>query len=137
MVLDVDDRWQQGYFFGRVRRSVTGKEDVRTGDGGNGSDEFYDTEVAEELLAALHTAFPKVPLSSSAKECLSKREICRRAGGPNKLGQMVKRRKTLSAEAFYGAGTPKPALPGPSGAVRRITVGGRSMRSSNLESHTH
>jgi hypothetical protein len=67
-------------------------------------DAFYDTEVAEELLAALHSSFPKVQLSSSAKECLAKREMSRRSAGM-KLGEMVKRRKTLTAKAFYGAKT--------------------------------
>ncbi|KAE9139767.1 hypothetical protein PF010_g460 [Phytophthora fragariae] len=114
VVLDVDDAWQQGYFFGRVRRAESRAETLQTSDGDDDSEGFYDTEVAEELLAALHTAFPKVPLSGSAKECLAKREINRRAAGNNKLGHMVKRRKTLSAEAFYGAGTRKSTLPGSS-----------------------
>ncbi|KAF4036746.1 Herpesviridae UL52/UL70 DNA primase [Phytophthora infestans] len=103
VVLDVDDDSQQGYFFGRVRRVAlrpvaSGK--VRSED--QDKDTFYDTEVAEELLAALHTAFPKVQLSSSAKNCIAKREMSRCATGL-KLGEMVKRRKTLSAEAFYGS----------------------------------
>ncbi|POM62298.1 hypothetical protein PHPALM_28565 [Phytophthora palmivora] len=104
VVLDVDDKWQQGYFFGRVRRTLRGKIQQLTGQD-NGA--FYDTEVAEELLAALHTAFPKVQLSSSAKECLAKREMSHHVSG-TKLGEMVKRRKTLSAEAFYGSSTVKP-----------------------------
>ncbi|KAG6611597.1 DNA primase, UL52/UL70 type, Herpesviridae [Phytophthora cinnamomi] len=118
VVLDVDDTRQQGYFFGRVRRAVLRPEAIGeaapTDEEGSGSGAFYDTEVAEELLAALHTAFPRVPLSSSAKECLAKREMSRRSAGASKLGEMVKRRKTLSAEAFYGVRTLKSELPGPS-----------------------
>eukprot|EP00644_Phytophthora_capsici_P006249 jgi/Phyca11/569389/estExt2_Genewise1.C_PHYCAscaffold_320249 len=69
--------------------------------------------MAEELLAALHTAFPKVLLSASAKECLAKRNISRRPSGA-KLGGMVKRRKTLSAETFYGSNPVNPAGADPS-----------------------
>ncbi|GMF27903.1 unnamed protein product [Phytophthora fragariaefolia] len=87
---------------------------LQNDDSGDGSDAFYDTEVAEEFLAALHSAFPKVQLSSSAKDCLARREMSRRKAGANKLGKMVKRRKTLSAEVFYGVEPLKPTLPGSS-----------------------
>ncbi|GMF17130.1 unnamed protein product [Phytophthora lilii] len=108
VVVDVDDTRQQGYFFGRVRRAVIQAE-VDVKNDCQGTSAFYDTEVAEELLVALHTAFPKVNVSSSAKESLTKREMNRRTTG-TKLGEMVKRRKTLSAEAFYGSRVVKPTL---------------------------
>ncbi|RLN10174.1 hypothetical protein BBJ28_00007246 [Nothophytophthora sp. Chile5] len=122
VVLDVDETRQQGFFFGRVRRSV-----FQIGGGSSSStslqstggedDAFYDTEVAEELLATLHSAFPKVPMSSSAKECLAKRSTAARAsiGAGAGAGEMVKRRRTLSATAFYGSGPSKPDLSGSNG----------------------
>ncbi|KAL3674404.1 hypothetical protein V7S43_000358 [Phytophthora oleae] len=103
VVLDVDGKWQQGYFFGRIRRAAfdTGTDANAKQSNEQNVELFYDTDLAEELLVALHTAFPKVLLSISAKECLVKRERNRRLSGA-KLGGMAKRRKTLSAEAFYG-----------------------------------
>ncbi|KAG2847705.1 hypothetical protein PC116_g1849 [Phytophthora cactorum] len=118
VILDVDDKSQQGYLFGRVRRAALGSvtsDNALSDDQDN--DAFYDTEVAEELLAALHTAFPKVQVSSSAKDCLAKREMNRRATG-TKLGEMVKRRKTLSAEAFYGSNVAKSTVAAPSDGTR-------------------
>ncbi|ETN17373.1 hypothetical protein PPTG_05187 [Phytophthora nicotianae INRA-310] len=117
VVLDADDTSQQGYFFGRVRRATLGSQaSGKVLSDGQDYGAFYDTEVAEELLAALHAAFPKVQLSSSAKDCLAKREISRRATGV-KLGEMVKRRKTLSAEAFYGSNAVKSTVSGPSNGL--------------------
>ncbi|KAH7488358.1 hypothetical protein PRIC1_007526 [Phytophthora ramorum] len=110
VVLDAGDTQQQGYFFGRVRRAllrlISDGKLMQTGN--QDSDAFYDTELVEELLAALHTAFPKVQLSTSAKDCLAKREMRRAAGA--KIGEMVKRRKTLSAEAFYGSNALTPTV---------------------------
>ncbi|KAG7392264.1 hypothetical protein PHYPSEUDO_001368 [Phytophthora pseudosyringae] len=111
VVLDVDNKWQQGYFFGRVRRASMGGKELPPGDQDN--EAFYDTETTEELLASLHTAFPTVKLSSSAKDCLAKREMSSRGTGA-KLAEMAKRRKTLSAEAFYGSNAANPTAEGPS-----------------------
>ncbi|KAK1947141.1 DNA-directed primase/polymerase protein [Phytophthora citrophthora] len=105
VVLDVDEKWQQGYFFSRVHRAVlttrAGENTKQTND--QSVELFYDTDMMEELLAALHTAFPKVLLSTSAEKCLAKREMNLQRANGSKLGDMVKRRKTLSAEAFYGS----------------------------------
>ncbi|ETK74767.1 hypothetical protein L915_18498 [Phytophthora nicotianae] len=126
VVLDADDTSQQGYFFGRVRRATLGSQaSGKVLSDGQDYGAFYDTEVAEELLAALHAAFPKVQLSSSAKDCLAKREISRRATGV-KLGEMVKRRKTLSAEAFYGSNAVKSTV---SGLSNGLSVSDNTWRS--------
>ncbi|CAI5746039.1 unnamed protein product [Peronospora destructor] len=61
VVLDVNEKQQQGYFFGRVRHVVLGSaSDERLQlSGEHDSAVFYETEVAEELLAVLHSAFPR------------------------------------------------------------------------------
>lgn len=102
VVVDVNDTMQQSYFFGRIRQvsfnlDTYGKTQFNDED----NDAYFDMEAVEELLGTLNAAFPKVHLSSSAKKCLADRESSRRAVR-KKVGEMVKRRKTLSAEAFYG-----------------------------------
>ncbi|CAH0480867.1 unnamed protein product [Peronospora belbahrii] len=118
VVLEVASKQQQGYFFGRLRQaqlqSMSGKKTHLSDDQDHST--LYDMKMAEKLLAALHSAFPKVKLSRSATKCLFRQEMgCRAAG--KKLGGTMKRRKTLSADAFYGSNTSKQTVPGPSNGV--------------------
>ncbi|CAI5701168.1 unnamed protein product [Peronospora effusa] len=113
VILNINEKQQQGYFFDRVRQVVLGSASggklQLSGEQDNAV--FYETDVAVKLLAVLHAAFPRVELSRSAKKCLGKERVGYRLAG-NKLGEMMKRRKTLSADAFYGPKAVKPTVAG-------------------------
>ncbi|KAI9911470.1 hypothetical protein PsorP6_008931 [Peronosclerospora sorghi] len=109
LVVDVNDKEQQGYFFSQLQRLKVQSKLAETMQVSNDHDihAFHNTEAAEDFLVTLHTAFPNVKLTNSARECLAKRDSRRRTAGSGR-GEMIKRRKTLSAEAFYGSNTVKP-----------------------------
>ncbi|KAL7687962.1 hypothetical protein Plhal304r1_c020g0070861 [Plasmopara halstedii] len=102
VVVDVNDSLQQGYVFGRVQlplpqlelHGITQSSDER-------NRVLSKMEAVEELLVALVAAFPTVPLSSTAKQCLAKRELEHQSAGI-KIIKISTRRKALPAKAFYG-----------------------------------
>lgn len=92
VVLELDgDAGQQCYFLGGIT-------EVADEDGYRG---LYDTEKVENLLAEMHYAFPDVPLTSTARAVVAKRQLRKTTGAKRP-------RKTLDATSFYGSPTSKP-----------------------------
>lgn len=121
--MDVGDSLQQCYFFGKLLRC----DDVlvrsasatagRTGSARYHTMELYNShpiEAVSEFLTHVHTCFPQVPLSLSARELLSSAALKNATTSSSGLRERrpgasihAKRRKTLSASNFYGAHAPQ------------------------------
>lgn len=86
----------QCYFLGKLSRLVDGGEEASQ------LEDFDSGEVVELLLADLHRAFPYVPLSASARSALAAPRV-----DLAHARSAVKRRRMLSAAAFYGSTTDK------------------------------